>query len=754
MNFESIISNTLFFPSIKNGIFDQNIPLQQNIKKFIEDQNTEASDFLFEYLCYNIIKKNINEINNETIIISDKYFSTQNCKQEFISKNATHKKNIVIVIQNSLTQKWDIVIFFDLESQIKKCMLEKENKSIKAKIISSNNENEDDDCILNSTMDKLENTFDFKSPEDIQFDVDSINISDQPNTSIFLLNFISGLIIQNNNDIQNYIQKLYDEGSSNIDNNNKTYFNSFNNKAEILNDLEKIYNSISESQIIKNGNDTLIKEKIENGNELTNNININNEIKDEIDLIQIEQDDDIEDDVDSDEEEALEIMKKENIEAKNQMREQERKLRQRLNKQKMRLKNMNMCENFGVIKEEENESCSESFEVFNNEKENKIKDVKEEIEFLKKSIGNLKKIADALNKKNNEENNYIKNKEINSKQKKQVDNEKDDKGIKISVLKNFEEAIQELEKENNNSNNSINDSINTSKQDGKDNSKIEDEIINKGCNLINENEKQNENNENENDNLNNKSLNTNNDNNLNNKSLNTNNNDQNNNIPLIKNNNNFKNNINSNKNDNSAKNKQICTLDSNSKNKNKINGIQIHVNGSENNIKNYNIPIINFKNNNKNSIKISNQNNRKKNKKSSIPIDKISMNGDIKNQVQNKKNIYSSLDFVNNEKNKDEKKKIKLPKKENSKIENMLEIEDIKEENGQVQDNNSESRTKKSTLIRRSLRKTEKTKLKLPPGKNNNYLSYNDYCTIDVGDTSKICGWCVAESNDSICQIF
>ena len=754
MNFESIISNTLFFPSIKNGIFDQNIPLQQNIKKFIEDQNTEASDFLFEYLCYNIIKKNINEINNETIIISDKYFSTQNCKQEFISKNATHKKNIVIVIQNSLTQKWDIVIFFDLESQIKKCMLEKENKSIKAKIISSNNENEDDDCILNSTMDKLENTFDFKSPEDIQFDVDSINISDQPNTSIFLLNFISGLIIQKNNDIQNYIQKLYDEGSSNIDNNNKTYFNSFNNKAEILNDLEKIYNSISESQIIKNGNDTLIKEKIENGNELTNNININNEIKDEIDLIQIEQDDDIEDDVDSDEEEALEIMKKENIEAKNQMREQERKLRQRLNKQKMRLKNMNMCENFGVIKEEENESCSESFEVFNNEKENKIKDVKEEIEFLKKSIGNLKKIADALNKKNNEENNYIKNKEVNSKQKKQVDNEKDDKGIKISVLKNFEEAIQELEKENNNSNNSINDSINTSKQDGKDNSKIEDEIINKGCNLINENEKQNENNENENDNLNNKSLNTNNDNNLNNKSLNTNNNDQNNNIPLIKNNNNFKNNINSNKNDNSAKNKQICTLDSNSKNKNKINGIQIHVNGSENNIKNYNIPIINFKNNNKNSIKISNQNNRKKNKKSSIPIDKISMNGDIKNQVQNKKNIYSSLDFVNNEKNKDEKKKIKLPKKENSKIENMLEIEDIKEENGQVQDNNSESRTKKSTLIRRSLRKTEKTKLKLPPGKNNNYLSYNDYCTIDVGDTSKICGWCVAESNDSICQIF
>ena len=84
----------------------------------------------------------------------------------------------------------------------------------------------------------------------------------------------------------------------------------------------------------------------------------------------------------------------------------------------------------------------------------------------------------------------------------------------------------------------------------------------------------------------------------------------------------------------------------------------------------------------------------------------------------------------------------------------MLEIENIKEENGQPQSNN-ELRTKKSKLNRRPDRIAAKTKLKLPPGKNNNKLPFNEYCAIDEGDTGKICGgWCVAESNDSTCKIF
>ena len=88
-------------------------------------------------------------------------------------------------------------------------------------------------------MDHLENTFNFNSPEDIQFDLDSINISDQPNSSIFLLHFIKGLITEKDGDLSDYIQKLYDEGSyTNV--NNINYFNLFNEKTEIMKEIEKV----------------------------------------------------------------------------------------------------------------------------------------------------------------------------------------------------------------------------------------------------------------------------------------------------------------------------------------------------------------------------------------------------------------------------------------------------------------------------------------------------------------------------------
>ena len=95
-------------------------------------------------------------------------------------------------------------------------------------------------------------------------------------------------------------------------------------------------------------------------------------LKDEIDMIQIEQDDDIDDLNSDEEEEALKIMERENEEAKSQLKG-DRKLRQRLYKQKLRLKNLNMYKEFGVIKEEDNESESESIELFSKLKEEKEK---------------------------------------------------------------------------------------------------------------------------------------------------------------------------------------------------------------------------------------------------------------------------------------------------------------------------------------------------------------------------------------------
>ena len=60
-------------------------------------------------------------------------------------------------------------------------------------------------------MDDLENIFDFKIPDDINFEVDSINISEYINTSIFLFNFINGLISKNDTNLNSYVKELFNE---------------------------------------------------------------------------------------------------------------------------------------------------------------------------------------------------------------------------------------------------------------------------------------------------------------------------------------------------------------------------------------------------------------------------------------------------------------------------------------------------------------------------------------------------------------
>ena len=526
MDIEATLNKTIFFPSIKDGTFDYGTPMKSILTKFDIDKRTEPSQSLFEYLCYKIVKKKALEgkLNTETVLITEKFLTSFNCKKVFIKAKAIHKKHIIIFLQNKTTSKWSLIAFLNLEEQLKKCFVESNKQPIIAKIISSNANSDEDDAILNSTMDKLENSFDFKSPNDIQFEVDSINISDQPNTCIFILNFIEGLIEQDDENISLYIKKLYDEGSYSIDPNSKEYFSSFNKISEdfeniyikyqnelneyfkknkynnLIFDAEKIMNGSKEFFVIENNKENgekkvLIEEKgspeenkLVNGMENNNNLKI---IKDEIDLIQLEQDDDINGDLNSDEEEeALKIMERENEEAKS-IRDQERKLRQRIYKQKLRFKNMNMYKEFGIIKEEDNESESESIDLFNKLKEEKVKNINESLKTtLKKTLEDKNKISkqnnnianiniinriDIDNKNNiaiksnsennaniiiNEENNIIninKNNEIKKETIKKEndtnsneDNEqksKSKKSIKLSVLKDLEEAIEEIELE-------------------------------------------------------------------------------------------------------------------------------------------------------------------------------------------------------------------------------------------------------------------------------------------------------------------
>ena len=429
---ESTLKNMLFFTSINEGFFNYMIPLKSDISKFNLDKSTEPSKFLFEYICYTYLKNIIlsnKKINSETIIISDEFLCTENSKEYLIKHNSTSKKNIIICIQNSQNLKWTIIAFLNLEEQIKNYFDVNNKKPIKAKILSSNLNSDEDDIILNSTMDKLEYAFDFKSPENIQFEVDSFNICDQPNSGIFLLNFIRELMLQDEKKISEYIQKIYDEVSNIGNSENRYYFNIFNNISEEMKNINDIYNK-ELTEFMKNNKITEIE-----GN---NNTNLDdNELNSD------------------EEEEALKIMEKENEEAKILMRQNERKLRQKLYKQKLNDKNMIMYKEFGIIKEEDNESESESIDFFGKMKEKEEERLKFKESLNKKNSMNNNKILNNVNvnininvnnsqnieeiKKNifNNDNNDIKKK----------NQSKSEKNIKLNFYKQLEEALEEFELE-------------------------------------------------------------------------------------------------------------------------------------------------------------------------------------------------------------------------------------------------------------------------------------------------------------------
>ena len=335
-----LINKTLFFTSIKENSFDYSLPIKTGLNKFCNSPRAEASPSLFEYLCYKIVQKNISEnnVNEEVAIISEKFLSSKNCKINIIKTKSIKKKFILIPIRNEISRKWNAVIFVHLERQIRQYMNQMNEEPIIAKIISSNINSEEDDYILNTTMDRIETAFNFTSPEDIQFEVDSINISDQPNTSVFLLNFIEGLINQKNNEsIMDYIMKLYDETSnSNAGSNN--YFISFNKENIIFNDLIKDY-QVELDQFLK------IKEKKEKD---AKNSNINSKIGEE--------------EIIDSEEEALRIIAKENEEIRKQMEEQDLFFPLK-NSPNYRLENVDLNNNMnmlGLIQEVENESDDDS----------------------------------------------------------------------------------------------------------------------------------------------------------------------------------------------------------------------------------------------------------------------------------------------------------------------------------------------------------------------------------------------------------
>ena len=174
---ESLIKTILYFSSIKEGFFDYSISIKSNLSNFNIGKQTALSKPLFEYLCYKNIKKLISDgknINKDILITTDNFLLNKNCKEIFLKTNANRKKNMIICIQNIQTLKWSLIAFLNLDEQIKNYLDINNKNPIKAKILSSNLNSDEDDFILNDTMDRLETSFDFKSRDDIQFEVDSL----------------------------------------------------------------------------------------------------------------------------------------------------------------------------------------------------------------------------------------------------------------------------------------------------------------------------------------------------------------------------------------------------------------------------------------------------------------------------------------------------------------------------------------------------------------------------------------------------
>ena len=467
---EIIIKTTLYFSSLKEGLFNYNIPLKTPIANFTSDKKVEPSNPFFEYICYKNTIQLISsgkKINPDTLIITDNFLSKETSKEILKKDNAKNKKNIIICIQNMTTLKWNLIAFLNLEEQIKNYLDINTKKPIMAKILSSNSNSDEDDFILNDAMDKLENSFDFKSPDDIQFEVDSFNIGDQPNTGIFILNFINGLIIQEDSSIFDFIKKLYEEGSNNANSESRIYFNSFNNISDELININETYQKELEEYTKNNPNN-------------------------------------IDDELNSDEEEeALKIMERENEEAINMMRQKGRKLRQKLYKEKLRDQNMIMYKEFGIIKEEDNESESESIDFFGKmkEKEEKslnLKNSRKNNQILNNLNVNININVNSSN--NNCESNSQDLDEIKNIFKRETDiqiknKSKSEKKIKLNALKELEEAIQEFESEQEPLIKSTEENINQKKNELINNKKIKEELNKDNNNTEKNNNEENKTNE-------------------------------------------------------------------------------------------------------------------------------------------------------------------------------------------------------------------------------------------------------------------
>ena len=250
MDVKKLINNRIFLSSTKSGSFDYSTSISSNIQQFYE-KDDECNYLLFEYFIYKILQfklKNNILINSEIIIISEDFLN--NNEKIIKERNDTYtEKYFLIPIYDNPSNKWGLIILSNLFKDDK-------NVELIAKIIISNKNNKNFENILDSIVRKIK--INLKNEEKLKCKIDLLDISCAKNSSKFLLSLINKLLEQKRENLDEYINNLFNcknnrDMNSIKNSNEKGFIEEINSNNEFFKDFFKNY-SIEYNEFIKNKN--------------------------------------------------------------------------------------------------------------------------------------------------------------------------------------------------------------------------------------------------------------------------------------------------------------------------------------------------------------------------------------------------------------------------------------------------------------------------------------------------------------------
>ena len=252
MDVKKIINNRIFLSSIKSGSFDYSTSISSSIQQFYE-KDDECNYLLFEYFIYKILQFKLNNnilINSDIIIISEDFLN--NNEKIIKERNDSYiEKLFLIPIYDNPINKWGLII-------LKNLFKDDKNVELIAKVIISNKNNKNIENILDNIVRKIK--INLKNEEKLKYKIDVLDISCTANSSKFLLSLINKLLEQKRENLDEYINNLFNcknnkDGNSikNCNSDGKFLIEEINVNNEFFKDLFKNY-SIEYNEFIKNKN--------------------------------------------------------------------------------------------------------------------------------------------------------------------------------------------------------------------------------------------------------------------------------------------------------------------------------------------------------------------------------------------------------------------------------------------------------------------------------------------------------------------